>query len=335
MKVNRFAIKHFMANMKKNKTITIYLTSAIICLFLSACAINNSVIHNKKLIAESAADGSRISYGFSGQGEITLLFVHGWLCDHKIWQHQIDYFSNNYKVVWLDLAGHGDSETNRQRFTMSAFAQDVKSVTDKVGGEKIILVGHSMGGPIVIETAKLLGDKVIGIIGVDAFYTPLASVPEEIKMAFLEKLKKDYPAALKETVGSMFAQSANPDLVNLTYKNMLGVDYMIGISALYECIKWNSQKEPSELKTFSGKLYNINGAPKGNEKALHNSVILIPGAGHFLPQVKPEAFNAALEMVIEKLQYSLKNTHNPALNRTQGATGFQIKLFSQPAPCAG
>ena len=297
--------------MKTNKIITIYLTLTIICLSLSACAINHSVIQPKKLFAESA-DATRIAYGVSGQGETTLLFVHGWLCDHKIWQSQIDYFSINYKVVWLDLAGHGDSETNRQKFTMSAFARDVKSVHDKVGGDKIILVGHSMGGPIVIETAKLLGEKIIGIVAVDAFYTPLASVPEEIKMAFLEKLKKNYPAALKETVGSMFAQSANSDLVNSTYKNMLAVDHKMGISSLYECIKWNSQKEPSELKAFSEKLYNINGAPKGDEKPLHNSVVLIPGVGHFAPQIKPKEFNAALEVLVEKIQSSLENAHNRA-----------------------
>jgi pimeloyl-ACP methyl ester carboxylesterase len=305
MKTNISVTDNLIANMKKSKTIAIYLIAAIICLFLSACAINNTGIQNKKLTVKSA-DGSRIAYGFSGQGEPTLLFVHGWLGDHKLWQHQIDYFSGHYKVVWLDLAGHGDSETNRENFTMSAFAQDVKAVSDKVGGQKVILVGHSMGGPVVIETAKLLGDKVVGIVGVDAFYTPLASVPEDAKMAFLEKLKKDYPAALAETVRSMFAQSANPDLVDLTYKNMLAADHKMGINALYECIKWNSHKEPSELKNFSNILYNINGAPKGDEEALHNSVVLISGAGHFVPQVKAKEFNTALEMIIEKLQSSLK-----------------------------
>lgn len=284
--------------MKKSKIIAIYLIAVIIFLFLSACAIHKTVIQNKKPTAKSA-DGSRIVYGVSGQGETTLLFVHGWLCDHKLWQHQIDFFSGNYKVVWLDLAGHGDSETNRKNFTMSAFAQDVKSVSDKVGGQKVVLVGHSMGGPIVIETAKLLGEKVIGIVGVDAFYTPLASVPEDTKMAFLETMKKDYPAALAETVRSMFTQNANPDLVDLTYKNMLASDQKMGISSLYECIKWNSQKESSELKLFSSKLHNINGAPTGSEKALHESVILIAGVGHFVNQVKPNEFNAALEMIIE------------------------------------
>ncbi len=311
MKENIAAIKHFIANMKKNKTTAICLIAAIICLFLSACAINNSIIQNKKLTVESV-DGSRIAYGISGQGETILLFVHGWLCDHKVWKPQIDYFSNKYKVAWLDLAGHGDSEANRQRFTMSAFAKDVKSVFDKVGGEKVILVGHSMGGPIVIETAKLLGEKVIGIVGVDAFYTPLASVPEDAKIAFLEKMKKDYPSALAITVKSMFTQSANPDFIDLTYKNMLATNHKIGISSLYECIRWNSQKEPLELKKFSSKLYNINGATTGNEKILHESVVLIPGVGHFVGQLKPDEFNAALEMIIEnfKTQYFCNKSIN-------------------------
>jgi pimeloyl-ACP methyl ester carboxylesterase len=297
MKTDIFAIKNFIANLKRSKTNAICLTAAIICLFLSACAINNSINQNEKLTVESA-DGSRIAYGVRGQGETTLLFVHGWLCDHEIWQSQIDCFSNNYTVVWLDLAGHGDSETNRQRFTMSAFAEDVKSVFDKVGRGKVILVGHSMGGPIVIETAILLGEKVVGIVGVDAFYTPLASVPEEMKLAFLEKLKNDYPTALGETVKSMFTQSVNPDLIDLTYKNMFAADHKMGISSLYECIKWNSQKEPSELKNFSSKLYNINGAPAGNEKKMDESVVLISGVGHFVSQVKPNEFNTALEMII-------------------------------------
>ncbi|MCB2192090.1 MAG: alpha/beta hydrolase [Deltaproteobacteria bacterium] len=297
MKENRPLMQYFRANMKNSKTIAICLITAIVYLFLSACSINDLAVKNKKLIAESV-DGSRIAYGVNGQGETTLIFVHGWLCDHKIWQPQIDYFSSNYNVVWLDLAGHGDSVTDRKKFTMSAFAKDVKSVSDEVGGEKIILVGHSMGGPIVIETAKLLGDKVVGIVAVEAFYTPLASVPEEAKMAFLEKLKKDYPAALKETVGSMFAQSANPDLVNSTYEYMLAGDHNMGTSSLYECIKWNARKEPLELRKFSGKLYNINGAPKGTEKPLHKSVVLISGAGHFVSQVRPKEFNAALEMII-------------------------------------
>ena len=287
-------------NMKKKQAVAIYLTAIFLVLLLSACTSTDS-IHNEKLTVESA-DGSHIAYEVNGQGKPTLIFVHGWLGNRKTWQPQVDHFSNNYKVISLDLAGHGDSKAARQAFTMSAFAQDVKAVADKAGGNSIIFVGHSMGGPIVIEAANLLGEKVIGLVGVDAFYTPLASVPEKMKMKFLEQLKNDFPTALKKTVRSMFAQTADSDLINSTYKNMLANDHLMGISALYECIKWNSQIEPAALKEFSSKLYNINGAPTGSEKALHESVILIPGVGHFVAQVKPDEFNAALESILKKFK---------------------------------
>ena len=262
--------------MRKNKRATIHAIAVIVCLFFFACATNNAVIENQQLAVKSF-DGSPITYGVKGQNAPTLLFIHGWLGDHTIWRSQIDNFSKKYKVAWLDLAGHGNSKANRKIFTMSAFAQDVVSVVDvnEVDGEKIILVGHSMGGPVAVEAANLLGEKVVGIVGVDAFYTPLAAVPEEKKLNFIEKLKTDYPNALAETVSAMFTQNADPELKALTFQNMLAADHKMGISALHECIKWNSRKEPLELKKFSDKLYNINAAPTGNQKTLHKNVVLL------------------------------------------------------------
>ena len=298
MKRNSFENNIFFAILKNKKRIKTYFIVTIICFFISACAINNTGFQNKNLIVESNND-SQIVYGFSGKGDITILFVHGWLCDHTHWQNQIKQFSNAYKVAWLDLAGHGKSQTNRKNFTMASFAKDVKAVSDKIGDQKIILVGHSMGGPIVIEAAKLLKEKVIGIVAVDAFYTSLANVPEEIKLSFLEKLKKDYPSALAETVKSMFTQNASARLIDSTYENMLTVNQNVGISSLYECIKWNARKAPLEVKNWSMKLRNINGAPTDNEIPSHESVVLISNVGHFVNQVKPEEFNAKLAILIE------------------------------------
>ena len=112
---------------------------------------------------------------------------------------------------------------------MTAFAQDVAAVVGAVGAKDVILVGHSMGGPVAIEAAKLLGDRVIGIVGVDAFYTPLAAVPEEMKLKFIEMLKADYPAALRGTVNSMFTQNASQDLLDATYADMLADNHAMGV----------------------------------------------------------------------------------------------------------
>ncbi len=159
-----------------------------------------------------------------------------------------------------------------------------------------------MGGPVAIETAKLLGSKVIGLVAVDFFYTGVAAVPEKVKLAYLEKLKKDYVNTLKKDVHSMFTKNADPDLIDSVYKNMLIADQRVGVSALYELIKWNSQNEESELKNFAGMLYNINAAPTGREKKYNKSVVLISGTGHFVTLVKPDEFNRALETVIKQMK---------------------------------
>jgi pimeloyl-ACP methyl ester carboxylesterase len=76
----------------------------------------------------------------------------------------------------------------------------------------------------------------------------------------------------------------------------------MGISAMYEIFRWNVQNAPYSLQSYSNKLRNINAAPTGNETALHKSVTLIPGVGHFVPQVKPDEFNAALSKIINEYQ---------------------------------
>jgi pimeloyl-ACP methyl ester carboxylesterase len=112
-------------------------------------------------------DSTPISYEVYGAGEPTLVFVHGWSCDARYWKEQVPYFSRNYRVVTLDLAGHGHSGTARMHYTMKAFGEDVQAVTEATGGIKVILIGHSMGGSVIAEAARLMPGRVIGLIGID------------------------------------------------------------------------------------------------------------------------------------------------------------------------
>lgn len=71
---------------------------------------------------------------------------------------------------------------------------------------------------------------------------------------------------------------------------------------MYEIFRWNAKKVPSILNKHSNKLRNINGAPTGKEIALHESVVMVPGVGHFVAQVKPDEFNEALSNIISGFQ---------------------------------
>ena len=63
---------------------------------------------------------------------------------------------------------------------MSAYKDDVQAVVEQLGLERVILVGHSMGGPIALEAAPELADRVLGVIGVDALHNADQEWPPEV-----------------------------------------------------------------------------------------------------------------------------------------------------------
>ena len=263
-------------------------------------------VTRQRVFTVNSDDGSSIRYGIHGQGKVTMVFVHCWTCNHEFWNPQIEYFSKKHRVVWLDLAGHGLSNSNRKTYTMQSFGKDVAAVVNELDSENVILVGHSMGGPVCIEAAKFLGDRVIGIVGVDTFYTQFQCPKSEKEIDdFVKPFKNDFKAASEQLMRSMFTPEADPDVITWIVSQMSVADQEMGISALYEIFRWNAKNVPSELDKYSKKLFNINGAPTGKEKALHEGVVLIYGVGHFVAQVKPDEFNEALNQIVDGIQMGL------------------------------
>lgn len=288
--------------MRINNHLLIRLVSLLSVVVIFGCASFQD--RKQELISTVlSADGSPISFAVKGIGEPTIVFVHCWTCDHKFWSNQIEYFSKKYRVVWLDLAGHGLSGSTRSEYTMEAFGKDVAAVVNKTGGNRVVLVGHSMGGPVSMEAAEILGDKVVAVVGVDTFYTPFQFPKSEVEIeGFVKPFEKDFTGASQQMVQSMFTPNVDPELKASIVEQFSSAKPEMAISAMYEIFRWNAHYVPSILESYSNKLKNINAAPTGNETALHTSVTLIPGVGHFVPQVKPDEFNAALSKIISEYQ---------------------------------
>ena len=98
-----------------------------------------------------APDGVEISYDIRGKGDIALVFVHGWACDRSFWREQLDTFAGDYRVVSVDLAGHGQSKADRTTWSVASLGGDVQAVVEKLNLNKVILIGHSLGGPVCLE----------------------------------------------------------------------------------------------------------------------------------------------------------------------------------------
>ena len=133
-------------------------------------------------------DGVEIAYSTYGTGEDAdapaVVLVHGWAGNRAYWAHQIDFLAERYHVIAIDLGGHGESGLGRADWNLAAFGDDVVAVVDEVGAQKVALVGHSMGGDAVVHAARRLGDRVAGLVWVDAFRSlgnESESSPEEVE----------------------------------------------------------------------------------------------------------------------------------------------------------
>lgn len=116
-----------------------------------------------------SADGVPIHYQVRGEGEPTLVLIHGWMNTMEIWGRHLETLPATHRVVAIELAGHGSSGRDRSEWTMDAFGQDVVAVVDALGLDRVVLVGFSMGAIAALEAAERMPDRTLGVVFVDMF----------------------------------------------------------------------------------------------------------------------------------------------------------------------
>ena len=82
-----------------------------------------------------------------GEGDRTVFLLHGWVCNSTFYRYQQRYLQEGYKVVSLDLRGHGKSGSpSNRKYDIDHLAEDLKAAVDLIGPERFVVVGHSLGG---------------------------------------------------------------------------------------------------------------------------------------------------------------------------------------------
>ena len=251
-----------------------------------------------------STDGVPIAYEVHGQGSPALVLVHGWSCDRSYWKEQIEYLAPQYRLVLIDLAGHGESGLARKNYTMAAFGADVAAVVDKLALDRVVLVGHSMGGDVAVEAARLLKGRVAGIVWVDAYKSLAAPrVPES--GGFLLGLSKDFRGTTNSFVRGMFRADADPKLVERVATDMASAPPAIGVSAMQNTLA-NEATMPMALAELKLPVVAINAdiAPTDNESMGKNGikVFVMPDTGHFPMLEDPPRFNRSLDSVVKGFQ---------------------------------
>jgi pimeloyl-ACP methyl ester carboxylesterase len=251
-------------------------------------------------------DGVRIVYDVRGHGDTTLLFVHCWSCDRTFWRNQADVFADRYRVVTLDLGGHGESGKNRKTWTVLSLAEDVRAVADKLKLKRIILVGHSMGGPVSLEAARLLHGRVLGVIAVDTLHNAEQRVPAQMAQSIAEKLRADFPGTMGSFMGSMVFRSTDPGTRDWIEKKAKAANPEVAVALLLSFI----DVDPTKLFAGAGvPIRAINAKPPAapttttevNRKYANFDAVLMDDVGHFIQLEKPKEFNEYLAKFAEEL----------------------------------
>jgi len=112
-------------------------------------------------------DGVNLYYEDQGKGT-PLILVHGWTCSSKIWQKNIPELTKQFRVVTMDLRGHGNSVKTLAGHQVTQYGRDVRSLIEHLNLKDAVLLGWSLGGPVVLSYWEQYRDdsrlKGIGLI---------------------------------------------------------------------------------------------------------------------------------------------------------------------------
>jgi pimeloyl-ACP methyl ester carboxylesterase len=283
----------------------IFRVIGFLAIFTAAACLFYISANSKTAISK---DGVKIAYSAYGKGEPALVFVHGWCGSRAVWYKQVPYFAKKYKVVVLDLAGHGASGRQRKEYTQEAYGEDVAAVVNAAGADKVILIGHSMSGTIILEANRLLKDKVVGLIAIDTLENFEYMATPEDKIKYIEPLKKDFVKNSAPFMRDMFNKNADPKLVELVVRNVARSNPEIAINTMEYYFDTPIIPLLADVNVplwcLSADLWQQYQHPEINSKYLKSYHLrIMRGVGHFLMVESPDEFNKQLEDIVNQITH--------------------------------
>ena len=249
-------------------------------------------------------DGFRVHYKSYGRGREALVFVHGWTCNISFWRHQVPDFEDKQRVILIDLPGHGQSEKPQVAYTMDLFARAVDAVLRDARIDRSVLVGHSMGTPVIREYYRKYPRKTLGLVIVDG---PLRAFGDKKMMeTFIAPLRgPDFKEQAGKFIDSMLGPQVTPALREEIKTSMLSTPQSVAISAMEGMADESIWKQDKIDVPVLAILAKSPFWPPDTEQVFRGLAPRIDfqmwdGVSHFLMMEKPREFNESLAAFLSK-----------------------------------
>lgn len=260
-----------------------------------------------------------------GQGDPTLVLIHGFSSGPEDWAAQADHLSSRHRVISVALRGHGVSERGDAPMSMEQLATDCLDTLRDKGIDNAILAGHSMGTRVAIEAHRQSPSVVKGLILMDGsnatsqsdLATALAGFEAGVaevgyagfsKMLFAQMFYDPKHDALKERYIAR-ALKVPEEIGSPLYKNLITWDGTVAHDAL-QAAKVPILVVQSTTRDAKGGRRALEPGEVGAyesfvlEHAAHADVVGMPGLGHYTMMEAPDEVNAAIDKWLD--QHSLR-----------------------------
>jgi pimeloyl-ACP methyl ester carboxylesterase len=254
-------------------------------------------------------DGNKLRYLLEGEGETCLVFIPGLTCPLETWEYQRS-FSSKFKTLFVELAGHGKSGSDREIWSLESYAKDVQAIVESLDLSNLILIGHSTGGPIMLETTKLMPDRIIGLIGVDTLFNiPLYTYADPDKIDEFMEAFNISEQTWKDYLFLVITNRVNHDIVSTDFV----VEFMDLITyphfekfftdSIRELYKWDFNDFLEDLNVPIRCVMAGETVPEEAraDYTANFPAVFMEGLNHFLFLEKPDEFNSLLENAINEI----------------------------------
>src|SRR5205085_7490003 len=113
---------------------------------------------------EIKVNGVTLCYDDLGNGKIPIVFVHGFPFDKSMWKPQLDFLKSSHRVIAYDIRGFGKSTSNREKASMTLFADDLIKLLEALEISKAVVCGLSMGGYIALNAINRFQENFAGVV---------------------------------------------------------------------------------------------------------------------------------------------------------------------------
>jgi len=257
-------------------------------------------------LSAATVDGIRLHSAVSGEGPKTVILVHGWTCDDRTWQSQVPELAKNYRVITLDLPGHGKSGSPKDgKLSMDLFARAIEAVRQEAKADRAVLIGHSMGTPVIMQYARLYPEHTVALVLVDGSVT----LPQSVRGKLLSSAKQFAGSleAREAMVQGMFSSSTTLDVRKHVLSMISATSAATAVSAMQAFVDPANWKEDVFNQNSLG-IYADGTLTAADREYMRSrfpklEYINIPGTGHFLMLEKPAEFNRLLKSFLDKQKF--------------------------------